>query len=416
MGGRDAVPQTRFARMPCSDPEVTVFRISGSLGPRARSYLVRLTQECLRRDLPSVVLDLSDVDSLGGGSARLLNEFAAQRAARGFKTAFRVTSPTVRGFLYADHALQPPPIQTTLEQAIAAVRPKDRSLLLQGANPDARVGSAVPPGVQADDVIMSNDFPGPRPAPPIVLEESGARQHVHVLKPHPGGGGTPQAGSDMPYAGGGTPQAGSDTLERASSVGELQECLVRVLRERKLASRIHVFEQHADDKYYLVTRHGIDFERGLAAHGALARRLREHGAPGFLFDLCTEQLADSEEEVLAELNCEVVAPVTCGENTELLVFLSKEQPGDEYTLAELQEVETVLRSASAVMEGLRRERIEAARGNRSAAERVSSSDSGFPREPASELELVEPGATLEPRRLEHGGSGMEPRRVEHGGS
>ena len=96
MGGRQAVPRTRFSRVACSDSGVVVFRISGSLGPRAKPQLVRLTQECLRRNLPRVVLDLSEVDALGGGTARLLNEFAAERAGRGGKTAFRVESRTVR--------------------------------------------------------------------------------------------------------------------------------------------------------------------------------------------------------------------------------------------------------------------------------------------------------------------------------
>ena len=63
MHGRETVPSTHFSRQSCSDPEVTVFQISGPLGPRARPYLERLTKDCLRRDLPRVVLGL-DVRAL----------------------------------------------------------------------------------------------------------------------------------------------------------------------------------------------------------------------------------------------------------------------------------------------------------------------------------------------------------------
>ena len=76
MGDRDAGSGMHFSRVRCSDPEVAVFGISGSLGPSARPFLVRLTQECLRRGLPRLVLDLSGIESMGGGTARLLNEFA----------------------------------------------------------------------------------------------------------------------------------------------------------------------------------------------------------------------------------------------------------------------------------------------------------------------------------------------------
>ena len=97
MGGQDSAPRAEFTRVPCSDPDVTVFRISGSLGPLARPQLERLTAECLRRGLPRLVLDLSSVEALGGRTARLLTAFAEQRAARNQQTAFVVDSPTVRG-------------------------------------------------------------------------------------------------------------------------------------------------------------------------------------------------------------------------------------------------------------------------------------------------------------------------------
>src|SRR5262249_47336862 len=161
MSGRTQPPRTRFSRVHSDEPGVTIFRVSGSLGPRAKPQLVRLTQECLRRNLPRLVLDLSEVDALGGGPARLLNEFAAERSGRGCKTAFRVTSRTVRGFLCAARHLPPPPLCASLEEAVATV-----------AN-GADAAADAPPGSRFQARPIS--FPAPPPAPPASSRPRGAR-------------------------------------------------------------------------------------------------------------------------------------------------------------------------------------------------------------------------------------------------
>jgi HD-GYP domain-containing protein (c-di-GMP phosphodiesterase class II) len=133
----------------------------------------------------------------------------------------------------------------------------------------------------------------------------------------------------------------SDASRENSS--RMQQQVVRVLRDRNLASRAWVFQLHEDDCFYLITRNGTDFDRSFTRQGPLAARIRQRRSAVLLYDLCGEPLEESEEELLAELNCEVVAPIP-EHDPLLLVFLSKEQPGDEYSLEELEEVQGALAS------------------------------------------------------------------------
>jgi HD-GYP domain-containing protein (c-di-GMP phosphodiesterase class II) len=294
-----------FSRVRCSDPEVAVFGISGSLGPSARPFLLRLTQECLRRELPRLVLDLSGIESMGGGTARLLNEFAAQRAARGLFTAFSVTSPTVRGYLSTDPVSQPPPILATLDQAVA-------TLVARRAPPFERMAN---PSVPA----IPNDGGGNGAWAP-----ERASMEVDRVLAAIGLGETVSSGAGP-----------STATERAAQV-ETE------LRRRGLAASVRVFVLQADGDYHEVTAGSVDWGQSLPYHGVLAEGLRAHVGPCFLFDLYSEPLTDVEARIVGNLNCEVVARLTHPEHGELLAFLAKERPGDEYTLDELAQVDEVL--------------------------------------------------------------------------
>jgi HD-GYP domain-containing protein (c-di-GMP phosphodiesterase class II) len=371
MSGRTPLPRTRFTRVPCSEPGVTVFQISGSLGPRAKPQLVRLTQECLRRNLPRMVFDLSEVDALGGGTARLLNEFAAERAGRGGKTAFRVTSRTVRGFLCADHNLPPPPLCASLDEAIAAVRDPAGSRRDNAARPaqPARAATAarsgfVPPrrestpapedaaterAVRSLFAPEDEDEPtapdnGRKSAPaPARARRDGDATRADELPPRARRSEPSMLRRNLdldPPA----PKPPARRTPNSASVA-LRDRLMAGLRQRGVASRLFLFERDGDGRFYLVTRHGADRERGFEAEGGLGQALAGR-VPTFLIDVDPEVLNETETELLGELNCEVASPLGSDANPQFLAFLSKEQPGDEYSLEELQELEDLLASVA----------------------------------------------------------------------
>lgn len=331
MSGRRE-PRTRFARVPCDDPGVAVFKISGSLGPRAKPLLVRLTQECLRRNLPRVVLDLSEVEALGGGTSRLLNAFAAERGGRGGKTAFRVTSRTVRGFLQADPHHLPPPLFESLEEAVASLRGRSEAAtavpapsrhraetVRPGASP-RRPEAAVPPyGASPRNGDEDDDDDIPMPSL-LVGEEEDFDFDIQLGEPI--------------------------SLEPHHDATAVRDELVEALRRRGVASRVFTFRLQPSGKYCMTTRQGLDRECTLERDGGLARSI--DGGATFLVDIDYELLSDREAQLLTELNCEVASRLHATGGDEYLAFVSKEQPGDEFTFDEVQVLEEVLRGAGAV--------------------------------------------------------------------
>jgi len=133
---------------------------------------------------------------------------------------------------------------------------------------------------------------------------------------------------------------------------ELQELARRwelALRTQALASRVHVFALQPDGAYHPITAAGVDLERGLPYHGELARRVRDQPGPAFLFDLCLDPLTPEEHELVGALNCEIVGRTEGDDQPELLLFLAKERPGDDYTLEELEALDRCLRQSSAAV-------------------------------------------------------------------
>jgi anti-anti-sigma regulatory factor len=270
MAGRETEPQVHFTRIPCNDPEVTVFGISGSLGPRARPYLERLIQECLRREMPRMVLDLSDVDSLGGGSARLLNEFAQRRAKGGDATVFRVISPTVRGFLRSGPT-ESAPILSTMSEAIAAVKK------LSDKVPNAGADGEFPESEwrNRDSLVTLGELFGePQLSPPLLAETPGRGDAAPEAR------GSRNGRSRQPEL---SQSNGRESVDTTAS--ELQQQVVRVLRDRSLASRAWVFILLVDDYYYMVAANGTVFDRAFARVGELVRRVRDRSSASLLLDL-----------------------------------------------------------------------------------------------------------------------------------
>jgi HD-GYP domain-containing protein (c-di-GMP phosphodiesterase class II) len=286
-----------------------------------------------------MVLDLSQVDSLGGGSARLLNEFAQRRAKRGEITVFFVTSPTVRGFLRSSPS-DAPEIFTTMSEAIEGAK---RLSVEQEAREQESNSNEFSWENRESLVTLGDLFGEPQLSPPLLSEAvlgDGGSMDGNPVAPSDSGS---DEGTDAPIRLHSKQMESSASEASREDSSRMQQQVVRVLRDRNLASRAWVFQLHEDDCFYLITRNGTDFDRSFTRQGALAARIRQRRAAVLLYDLCGEPLEESEEELLAELNCEVVAPVP-EHDPLLLVFLSKEQPGDEYSMEELEEVQGALAS------------------------------------------------------------------------
>ena len=135
-------PKTTIEKLSSSSPDVTVFKITGTLGFHEKNVLERLFNECARRGLSRVLFEVSELESLGGGCARIIRETAAQgRVAIGLVGANR----TVLKFLQNEDAPRIV-IATKLDEAVSLIKAK----VLQFA--------ATPTGeFDSDDALLSKE-------------------------------------------------------------------------------------------------------------------------------------------------------------------------------------------------------------------------------------------------------------------
>jgi hypothetical protein len=135
-------PKTTIEKLSSSSPDVTVIKVTGTLGFHEKTVLERIFTECNRRGLARVLFEVSELESLGGGCARIIREEASRgRIAIGLVGARK----TVLKFLKKEDAPRIV-LAGTIEEAIPAVLSK---VLAFEATPD--------PSIESDDALLSNE-------------------------------------------------------------------------------------------------------------------------------------------------------------------------------------------------------------------------------------------------------------------
>lgn len=135
-------PKTTIEKLSSSSPDVTVFKITGTLGFHEKNVLERLFNECARRGLARVLFEASGLENLGGGCARIIREEAMRgRIAIGLVGAQR----TVLKFLKNEDAPRVV-LADSIEEAIPLVLAK---VLAFAATPST--------DVESDDALLSKE-------------------------------------------------------------------------------------------------------------------------------------------------------------------------------------------------------------------------------------------------------------------
>jgi len=135
-------PKTRIEKLSSPDSGVTVFKITGTLGFHEKAVLERIFAECNRRGLARVLFEVSELESLGGGCARIIREEASRgRIAIGLVGATR----TVLKFLKKEDAPRIV-VADTLADAIPAVNAKVLAFK-----------ATIAPELEGDEALLSSD-------------------------------------------------------------------------------------------------------------------------------------------------------------------------------------------------------------------------------------------------------------------
>ncbi|MBP2681761.1 MAG: putative hdig domain protein [Candidatus Krumholzibacteriota bacterium] len=72
--------KTVVQKVDSPDPDVTIFKISGTLGFHENKVLVKFFEECSSRKIRKLILDFSELSSLGGGCAKIIREASGKEA------------------------------------------------------------------------------------------------------------------------------------------------------------------------------------------------------------------------------------------------------------------------------------------------------------------------------------------------
>ncbi|MEJ2722018.1 MAG: hypothetical protein P8181_12905, partial [bacterium] len=88
--------KTLVERLDSPDLDVTIFKISGTLGFHENQVLTKFFNECTGRGIERLVMDFSELGSLGGGCAKIIRDAAASGRLR---ICIAGASKTVQGFL-----------------------------------------------------------------------------------------------------------------------------------------------------------------------------------------------------------------------------------------------------------------------------------------------------------------------------
>jgi HD-GYP domain-containing protein (c-di-GMP phosphodiesterase class II) len=196
-------PKTRIEKLSSPDSGVTVFKITGTLGFHEKAVLERIFAECNRRGLARLLFEVSELESLGGGCARIIREEASRgRIAIGLVGASR----TVLKFLKKEDAPRIV-VADVISDAIPAVLAKvlafkatadpeldgeDATLTSEALDDILKLGDG--PAEEEDAVAseMDEDEPAPRaepaparPAEPKAAEWRDTRPHVQFKESKP---------------------------------------------------------------------------------------------------------------------------------------------------------------------------------------------------------------------------------------
>lgn len=145
-------PKTRIEKLSSPHSGVTVFKITGTLGFHEKAVLERIFAECNRRGLARVLLEVSELESLGGGCARIIREEASRgRIAIGLVGASR----TVLKFLKKEDAPRIV-VADDLNDAIPAVVAK---VLAFEAKPSTDIDTTETLSESLEDILSLGDGP-----------------------------------------------------------------------------------------------------------------------------------------------------------------------------------------------------------------------------------------------------------------
>jgi HD-GYP domain-containing protein (c-di-GMP phosphodiesterase class II) len=366
-----------FKPLKLGDPGLFGVGVEGSVGRSDRSLLQELAAKCLARDKTRLILDFSELDTIGGAGAATLADFQRSLVNQGGEAVFVGVADLVHKFLDQKFDDLPLRCYPRVEDAVAdfparvptspgRIEPRDRdrpddAAPSAGSNDcvDGRDGcdsdatSYDHSGSDQDLDSLLGDFSGGTDLaadPDSAGDESTGAHDTDAdtsvddaREPAPAGQKPADAQRTPTHQSGGTAHQflsldeAVAALRAATDGTSLRDSLVRLLRGYGLADEVTYFV-YQDGRY--VSSEG---NWSIAADGPLAYELAGADRPLSLLDI-SQDLSEDETATLAELQPDLMLPVVWDQTLQAVTFLKRAADQErEYEVSEHFALELVMR-------------------------------------------------------------------------
>ena len=332
---------TRFKPLELDHDQVFGIGLAGIIGRSDKSNLLDLADRCLDKGKVHLILDLSELTSMGGGGAIILADFQRRLDSAGGEAVFVGASEVVGRFLKPKFEGLPLRFFDSVEEAEARLTGIDKAPEDQEVPWEPKVGE--PAGISSVDEEQGAPV-GPRkkaaekPVAPRndeavsamneVLEEFNGP--VEEVSCHLG------RRKDHQY---------TSLSEAVGALGSWRE--YKDHSEYAATLRNLLFSHGlADDAHLLVEREDMmedpDQEWQLPMSCSLVKQLQEVGEPLSMLDIQEDELDEDEICMLEEINPQIILPVNRGGKLAAILLLNRGGEELEYSVAEHFALELLL--------------------------------------------------------------------------
>lgn len=366
---------TRFLPLELHDPELFGVRLSGAVGRSDKANLLEMAEKCLANGKVHLILDLSDLSSIGGGGARILAEFQSQLVSHDGEAVFAGASETIRHFLAPKFEGLPLRFFHSVGDADEFFHAADYDFEARAAEDDATTatGQESEPETEAiaesgegeeigaigfmddaedqipegDDLLTETEIaagPEPEPAAEAVAPSvEGTSAMNDVLEEFNG-----PTGEEPTVAGPGRRKNHKYTSlpEAVAALGNWSEYEGHEEFAKALGNLLFSHGL-ADDSLLLTVQDGVLVDASqdwaIDVDGDLASQIVSIASPLTLLDIQTADLSDRESSLLEQVTPDIILPIMRGEQLSAILLLNREGNDNEYSVAEHFALELLMR-------------------------------------------------------------------------
>ena len=360
---------TRFNPLNLKNPQLFGIGLSGIIGRSDKSNLLDLAGRCLDKGKIHLILDLSELSSMGGGGAVILADFQRRLNSKGGEAVFVGAGEVVRHFLQLKFEDLPLRYFATVEEAEADLTGEDSAPVETVPEPETQEKAQE----KAQDKKPVREKPsmdellGEEPSsPPQTKFQAKPAQPRKAKKPDEAS----SAMNEVLEEFNGPVEEISGPLGRrkdhqytslSEAVGALGSWTEYKDHSEYTATLRNLLFSHglAEDTHLLVEREGMmedpDQEWQLPIDCSLVRQLEQVASPLTMLDLQEDELDEDEICLLEEINPQIILPVMREDKLAAILLLNRGGEEIEYTVAEHFALELLLqvleRGAQAALSG-----------------------------------------------------------------